>query len=234
MHFFYMPEITGKDIILSSEESKHCIRVLRLRKNETIGLVDGKGNLFNAVLMKPDQVNCSVRITEAFSQYKKRLYYLHVAIAPTKKAERFEWFLEKATEIGIDEITPLVCARSERSGINMERAERIIITAMKQSRRAYLPKLNSPKKFSRFITETQGKTKIITHCNSENLPNITKRMIPDTPAIIMIGPEGDFTADEVSQSLFCGFREAGLGQFVYRTETAGIMACHLFNIIFKQ
>jgi 16S rRNA (uracil1498-N3)-methyltransferase len=234
MHFFYMPEITGKDVILSPEESKHCIRVLRLKKNDTIHLVDGKGNLFTAVLVEPDKVNCGIRIVQTVRNFKRRHHYLHIAIAPTKKSERFEWFLEKVTEIGIDEITPILCARSERIKINMERVERIIIGAMKQSRRAYLPKFNALKEFHRFIAETNCKTKIITHCHSSNLPFITKKMIPDTPAIMMIGPEGGFTDDEVNQSLLYGYTEASLGNFVYRTETAGIMACHIFNIIFKQ
>jgi len=234
MHFFYLPEITGEEVILNAEESKHCIRVLRLKKNHTISLVDGKGNLFNAILIKPDPANSKARIVEIIRAYKKRNFNLHIAIAPTKKAERFEWFLEKVTEIGIDEITPLVCSRSERISINIDRAERIIITAMKQSQRAYLPKLNPLKDFHRFIAETTCKSKIITHCNSQDLPIITKELVPGAPVVILIGPEGDFTMDEVNQAMLQGFREASLGHFVYRTETAGIMACHLFNLMNEQ
>lgn len=234
MHFFYLPEITGEEVILNAEESKHCIRVLRLKKNHTISLVDGKGNLFNAILIKPDPTNSKARIVEIIREYKKRNYHLHIAIAPTKKAERFEWFLEKVTEIGIDEITPLVCSRSERVSINIDRAERIIIAAMKQSQRAYLPKLNPLKDFHRFLAETTCKSKIITHCNSQDLPAITNELVPFTPVVILIGPEGDFTMDEVNQAMLQGFKEASLGHFVYRTETAGMMACHLFNLMNEQ
>jgi 16S rRNA (uracil1498-N3)-methyltransferase len=234
MHFFYLPEITGEEVILSPEESKHCTRVLRLRKNDSIYLVNGKGSLYRAVLIKPDPASSVVRIMETIREYKKRNHHLHIAIAPSKKAERFEWFLEKATEIGIDEITPLVCSRSERLNINIERASRIIIAAMKQSQRAYLPQLNPLKDFHNFLAETTCKSKIITHCNSQDLPVITNDLIPRAPVAIMIGPEGDFTQDEVNQAIYQGFREASLGHFVYRTETAGIMACHLFNLIYEQ
>jgi 16S rRNA (uracil1498-N3)-methyltransferase len=234
MHFFYMPEIAGKEVILDAEESRHCIRVLRLKKNDAISLVDGKGNLFNAVLIRPDPANSKVRIVKTIREYKKRNHHLHIAMAPTKRTERFEWFLEKVTEIGIDEITPIVCARSERMSVNMERVARIIIAAMKQSRRAYLPRFNPVKDYQSFLTAITCKSKIITHCNSQDLPMITKQIIPDTPAAVLIGPEGDFTPDEVNQAISQGFREASLGHFVYRTETAGIMACYMFNLLYEQ
>ena len=234
MHFFYMPQITGEEVILNAEESRHCVRVLRLKENDMISIVDGKGNLYNAVMMKPDSTNSKVRINSIIREYKKRKHHLHIAIAPTKKTERFEWFLEKVTEIGIDEITPIISARSERLRLNMERITRIIIAAMKQSQRAYLPRINPLKDYQSFIEEAICKSKIITHCNSQDLPVITKKIMSDTPVVVLIGPEGDFTRDEVNKAISHGFREASLGHFVYRTETAGIMACYLFNLLYEQ
>ncbi|KPK87923.1 MAG: hypothetical protein AMS27_00795 [Bacteroides sp. SM23_62_1] len=234
MHFFFLPAITGEEVTLSPEESRHCISVLRCKKNDQIRLINGEGVLANAVILKPDTTGTKVRVIEKIVDYRKRNNHLHIAIAPTKKADRFEWFLEKATEIGIDEITPLICSRSERPRINMERASRIIIGAMKQSQRAFLPKLNPLQDFRSFITDNRCKSKIITHCNSQALPRIAKSLIPITPVAIMVGPEGDFTMEEVNQATIQGFRAASLGGFVYRTETAGIMACHLFNLIYDQ
>jgi len=234
MNFFYCPEITGHEIILPEEESKHCVRVLRLSKGEILYLADGKGTLCRAVLQDPDLKRTRVRIIETMPEYRKRDHYLHIAIAPTKNSERFEWFLEKATEIGIDEITPLVCSRSERVKINTRRAERILISAMKQSQRAYIPILNPASDFKDVFTESNAKSKIITHCNIKDLPLISAKLSGRSPVLILIGPEGDFTLEEVEMVSSIGFVEASLGPFIYRSETAGIMACHAFNLFFRQ
>jgi 16S rRNA (uracil1498-N3)-methyltransferase len=162
MNFFYYPEVSLPEIILSEEESKHCIRVLRLKKNETVYLVDGKGTLCHAILQDPDIRGTRVKVVEIIPGYRQRLHYLHIAIAPTKNADRFEWFLEKATEIGIDEITPVICTRSERKTIHTGRAERILVAAMKQSQRAYLPRFNPVQFYDEILTETHAKSKIIT------------------------------------------------------------------------
>jgi 16S rRNA (uracil1498-N3)-methyltransferase len=234
MIFFYCSEISEPEIILPEEESKHCIRVLRLKKNESIYLVDGKGTLCHAVLQYPDIKKTRVRIVETIPEYRKRIHYLHIAIAPTKNTERFEWFLEKVTEIGIDEITPLICTRSERRAINTKRAERILISAMKQSQRAYLPMLNAVKAYEDIFNVRTAKSKIITHCNLKNLPLVSDGMSIESPALMLIGPEGDFTTQEVEMAVRNGFVEASLGPFIYRSETAGVMACHEFNIFFRQ
>jgi 16S rRNA (uracil1498-N3)-methyltransferase len=234
MSFFYYPEILGSEINLTVEESRHCIRVLRLKKNEFLYLVDGKGTLCRAILQDPDVKKTRVKIVETFPCYRQRLHYLHIAIAPTKNADRFEWFLEKATEIGIDEITPVICDRSERKIINTERAERILVSAMKQSQRAYLPRLNPVRLYDEILAGTSAKSKIIAHCNTENLPLISTGLVKESPALILIGPEGDFTRQEVEKAVGNGFTEASLGPFVYRSETAGIMACHEFNLFFRQ
>lgn len=234
MNFFYYPEISGSEIILPEIESKHCIRVLRLKKNESLYLVNGKGTLYHALLVDPDIRRARVQIVESIPCYRQRIHYLHIAIAPTKNSDRFEWFLEKATEMGIDEITPIICTRSERETIHSERAHRILVSAMKQSKRAYLPVLNMVKTFEEILGDTQAESKIITHCSVENLPLISTGLIKKTPAMILIGPEGDFTVQEVEMAVRNGFSEASLGPFIYRTETAGIMACHEFNLFFNQ
>jgi 16S rRNA (uracil1498-N3)-methyltransferase len=234
MNFFYCPEISGAEIILSEEESKHCIRVLRLKKNENMYLADGKGTLYYGVLQDPDIKKTRVKIVKTIPEYRKRIHYLHIAIAPTKNPERFELFLEKVTEIGIDEITPLICSRSERKVINTKRAERILISAMKQSQRAYLPRLNPVKTYEDIFDRKTAKSKIIAHCNLTDLPLLSDGLLIESPAMILIGPEGDFTASEVETAIKNGFVEASLGPFIYRSETAGVMACHEFNLFFRQ
>jgi len=156
MNFFYYPEISGFEIILPEEESRHCIRVLRLKKNESLYMVDGKGTLYHALLVDPDIRRAGVKIVKSIPDYRQRLQYLHIAIAPTKNTDRFEWFLEKATEIGIDEITPIICARSERKSVHSERAQRILVAAMKQSQRAYLPRFNQIKTYDEIFAGTQA------------------------------------------------------------------------------
>jgi len=151
MNLFYTPEINAEIYSLNEEESLHCIRVLRLHKGDIINLTNGKGNLYKALIIEDNQKHCVVRVVETFTNYKKRNYYLHIAVAPTKNIDRFEWFLEKATEIGIDEITPLICKHSERRTINIERLNKIIAAAMKQSITTYLPLLNKEKNFDEFI-----------------------------------------------------------------------------------
>ena len=234
MDLFYCPEISTPELILPEEESKHCIRVLRLGKGDTIYLTDGKGLLCRALLLDSDPKSTSVRIVDTTAGYRKRDHFLHIAIAPTKNSERFEWFLEKATEIGIDKITPLVCARSERENINFKRGERILISGMKQAQRAYIPVLNPVCHLKNILAGRDEKSKIIAHCNSRDLPVISERLGGGAPVIILIGPEGDFTREEVEMATGKGFAEVSLGPFVYRTETAGIIACHAFNLYFRQ
>jgi 16S rRNA (uracil1498-N3)-methyltransferase len=234
MELFYFPVISGSELILNEEESKHCIRVLRLRKDDKIYLTDGKGQLSLALLENTDPRATRVRIVETTSGYRKRDHLLHIAIAPTKNPERFEWFLEKATEIGIDEITPVICRRSERMTINTKRALRILISGIKQSQRTYLPVLNDVTTLKDILARENPGSKIITHCNYRDLPIINERFTGGSPAIVLVGPEGDFTAEEIGAAKDRGFSEASLGPFIYRTETAGIMACYAFNLFFRQ
>lgn len=233
MQIFYAPNIDGSIYTLNEEESKHCIRVLRLTKGDSITLVDGNGNLFETIIENPDVKKCQVKVIETYSEFEKRSFYLHIAIAPTKNIERFEWFLEKATEIGIDEITPILCEHSERKVINPERLEKIIISAMKQSIKAYLPKLNPLTTLSDFIASTGQNQTFIAHCQTKNLPHLKNMISGSSSYTVLIGPEGDFSPNEITQSTTKGIKEVSLGSSRLRTETAGIVACNVVNLIFE-
>ena len=229
MRFFYVPDIQHAEVFLTEDESKHCVRVLRLSKDDQVKLVDGKGNLYTGVIKEPDLRKCRIEIIHIERGYGKRDHYLHVAIAPTKSVDRFEWFLEKSVEIGIDEITPLLCERSERKYIRADRAEKIMISAIKQSGRAYLPVLNPLTKLEQFIKDSEKDNKVICHCESDKLPVLGDVIHGRPNALIMVGPEGDFTRNEIALATKNHFIEAGLGPFTYRTETAGIQVCSIFN-----
>jgi 16S rRNA (uracil1498-N3)-methyltransferase len=231
MYLFYLPIIDGNTIKLNEEESRHCIRILRLKNGDTIHLTDGKGNLFESSIIDADPKRCTVGVISIQKEYEKREVLLHLAIAPTKNTARFEWFLEKATEIGIDRITPLICQHSERVRIKLPRLEKVLISAMKQSLKAYLPSLKEPAKFERFIQLPFDGQKFIASCE----PDITlplKSIYPkDSNVLILIGPEGDFSQEEIINAKKTGFIPISLGKSRLRTETAGIVACHTINLI---
>jgi len=217
-------------ISLDEDESRHCIRTLRLKVNDPIKLIDGKGNIFTAKIIEANPKRCQVEITNK-ETIQKKPFYSHMAIAPTKNMNRFEWFVEKATELGVDEITPLICNHSERKKINHDRLEKIIISALKQSRNPYKPILNSLLLFSGFIKKHFGQdSKFIAYCNEENktLSSLYKR---GENAVILIGPEGDFDQEEIDQATMNGFIPVSLGMNRYRTETAGIMSCQTINLL---
>ena len=226
MHLFYTPDISENYYQLSESESKHCIRVLRLGLNDKIYLIDGIGGYYTAIIIDDNPRACKVKVTDKKENYGKHNYYLHIAIAPTKNIDRFEWFLEKATEIGVDEITPILSDYSERKIIKPERLNKIITSAVKQSLTAYHPKLNPLTKFSDFINENNNCDKFIAHCY--DLPRQELKTIIKAGAkqIILIGPEGDFTKDEVKLSEENGYKAVSLGNTRLRTETAGVVACH--------
>ncbi len=234
MRFFYVPDIRDAEVYLSEDESKHCIRVLRLGKDDKVKLVDGKGNLYTGVIREPDLRKCRLEIVHIEQEYGKRDHYLHLAIAPTKSSERFEWFLEKSVEIGIDEITPLICERSERKHIREDRAEKIMVSAIKQCGRAYLPILNPVSDLEPFVLASENSHKIICHCESDELPVLGDVIRDKSTALIMVGPEGDFTRDEINLARKNDYYEAGLGPFTYRTETAGIQVCSIFNFVHSK
>jgi 16S rRNA (uracil1498-N3)-methyltransferase len=232
MQIFYAPEIAGNNYTLDENESKHIIRVLRMKKGTAVRLIDGKGNLYDGVIDNPDQKKCTVTITGIIKDFEKRNYRLHIAISPLKNPERFEWFVEKSVEVGVDEITPLICHNSEKQGIKPERINNIIISAMKQSLKANRTILNPPVKFDDFIKTAGNGIRMIAHCSdSTGRIKISDACSRDENAIILIGPEGDFTADEISRASENGFAGVHLGNSRLRTETAGVAACHSIYFI---
>ena len=231
MTLFYCPSIADGDYFLSEEESMHCIGVLRFKKNDIINLVDGIGGFYSAKIVQDDKKKCEVKIISRQTEYNKRNYQLHIAIAPTKNTERYEWFLEKVTEIGIDEITPVICEHSERKEIKMERLNKVIISAMKQSVKTYLPKLNAAVKFKDFITDADASQKFICSCDAEKNSTLKNFYEKEKDVLLLIGPEGDFSKEEIKIAELNGYKIISLGDSRLRTETAGIVACEIINFI---
>lgn len=231
MQLFYAPDITSGLYHLNEEESKHCIRVLRFKKGDSIKLTDGAGNLFRAELISDNPKKCSLKIINKEKGDDRRDYYLHLAVAPTKNINRFEFLLEKATEIGVDEITPLICEKSERRLVKPERMEKIIASAMKQSLKTYLPKLNPAESFSEFVGRSFISQKFMAYIAddvTQTLKNIYKK---GGHVTIIIGPEGDFSSEEVESATQMGFNPISLGKSRLRTETAGLVACHTISLL---
>jgi 16S rRNA (uracil1498-N3)-methyltransferase len=234
MHLFYTPDITFDIYTLNEEESKHAIRVLRLKTGDRIQLIDGNGGFYEAEIIDDHQKRCSVKVVSKQTEFGKRNWKLHIAIAPTKNNDRMEWFIEKATEIGIEEITPIDCEKSERTVTKTERLNKVAISAIKQSLKAFLPKINELTEFKKFLASTSGFSgeKFIAHCHSrEALPHIKTLYTPHQNVLILIGPEGDFSHVEVQLAIENGFKEISLGQSRLRTETAALYACTVMNVL---
>ena len=232
MQIFYVPGITGDSCVMDENESRHCIRVLRMPKGSRVKLVDGMGGFYEGIITEADPSACMVRITEITAGFEKRDYRLHMAVSPIKNQERFEWFIEKSVEFGIDEITPLICRNTEKHGIKTARINNIIVSAMKQSLKAYRPVLNEAAGFSEFIASEHAGTKMIAHCNpGHDLLKMDTVYMKGTDALILIGPEGDFSDEEINLALNTGFKGVSLGKSRLRTETAGIAACHSVHFI---
>jgi 16S rRNA (uracil1498-N3)-methyltransferase len=231
MNIFFTPDISGKTYTLNENESKHCVRVLRHGVGDMLTLTDGKGGWFQARITDANPKRCEVLVENQIFDHEKRNYYLHVAIAPTKNTDRFEWFLEKATEIGIDEITPLLCENSERKQLKTERLEKVMVAAMKQSLKAYLPKLNNLTNFEAFIKSRQPASKYIAHCAQGEKKHLFKVLKPAHKVLILIGPEGDFSSQEIEIATAMGYEAISLGRSRLRTETAGVSAVHIVNVV---
>ena len=231
MHIFYTPQIANGQCTLSEEESKHCIKVLRLVPGDKVQLIDGVGGYHTAEIADPNPKRCTLNIINTINNYEQRPYRIHIAIAPTKNIDRTEWFVEKAVEIGIDEITMLVSQHSERRNVNIDRIEKIIVSAMKQSVKAYKPILNDATPFSDFVKKERSGRKMIAHCiDSEKHP--LKSMVDETSEYtVLIGPEGDFSPEEVALAEASGYSCIDLGPYRLRTETAALVACHTINLL---
>lgn len=221
MHLFYCPHIEGNSVVLEEQESKHAIRVLRLVRGDHVILVDGRGGWYEAVISDDHPKRCRFQVQSYTPDHGPLSYSLHMAVAPTKNLDRFEWFLEKATEIGITEITPLICARSERRQVKLERLEKILVSAMKQSLKAYKPIINMPVTMDEFIgTDRQGSLGIA-HCYPRERIDI-KELDYSGIYTLLVGPEGDFSEKEVRLAMEAGYIPFHLGDSRLRTETAAL------------
>lgn len=232
MHVFYTPDLNSADFYtLSEEESRHCSKVLRLGTGDSVHLINGKGGLYEAEIVGIDKKQVRLKITNERTEVGKRNHYLHVAVAPTKSIDRLEWFIEKATEIGIDEITPVICERSERKVIKEDRLDKVITAAVKQSLTAYHPKLNPAISFSAFLKKESKSEKFIAHCLPGEKTFINQHANIHQSYLILIGPEGDFSSAEIDAALQNGFKAVTLGSTRLRTETAALAACFEINYL---
>lgn len=230
MHVFYAPDIKVK-AELPEEEAQHCVRVLRLGVGDSITITDGKGYFYKAEISAVAGKRCMVNITEETEQPSFWPCHLHIAMAPTKNMDRNEWFAEKATEIGFDELTFLNCRFSERKVIKTERIEKILVSAIKQSLKARLPILNEMTDFDKFIAKEFKGQKFIAHCYEGEKPLLKDVLRKGEDALVLIGPEGDFSPEEVEKALANGFTPISLGKSRLRTETAALVACHTLNLM---
>lgn len=233
MHLFYTPDITPQNNAwpLNEEESKHCTRVLRLEKGDQVNLIDGKGGLYTATISDAHPKRTILQINSVVTGYGKRNHYLHIAVAPTKNIERLEWFLEKATEIGIDEVSLIITQRSERKEAKTDRLNKIITSAIKQSLKTYHPILNEPVSFTKFLSQPFEGQKFVAHCIDGEKAEIKDNLQKQGNYLVMIGPEGDFTEKEVADALQNGYKAITLGESRLRTETAALEACFEINFL---
>ncbi len=233
MQLFYTPDIepTHPQYFLSEEESKHAIRVLRLEVGSEVQLIDGRGGFYTAVIQDAHPKRTILQITSVTESYNKRNHYLHLAVAPTKNIERLEWFLEKATEIGIDEISLIISQRSERKEAKVDRLNKIITAAIKQSIKAYHPVLNEPVKLNELLARQFDGQKFIAHCEPGDKINLRDELHLQGRYLILIGPEGDFAPTEIESALQNGFKPITLGESRLRTETAALEACFEVNFL---
>ena len=227
MQLFYNPEINESSQFISfdKEESKHIIKVLRKKDTDILFVTNGLGFLFKTEITLASDSKCTVKII-SFEKEKPLPYQLHLVVAPTKMNDRFEWFLEKATEISISEITPIICDHSERKQIKTDRFDKIILSAMKQSNQLYLPKLNEPVAFKDFIKIKKEGLQLIAHCEENEKKSLKEVLKPNENITILIGPEGDFSLKEIQLALDHNYIPITLGNTRLRTETAAIVACH--------
>jgi 16S rRNA (uracil1498-N3)-methyltransferase len=231
---FYLPDlpaetVLGTIVMLDSEESVHCARVLRLEAGKEIQVTNGAGWIFLGILVESNPKGCKIEVTgkEFFTKNRSGI---HLAVAPTKNISRYEWFLEKATEIGVDEITPLICRHSERQNLRIDRLNKVITAAVKQSLNSWHPLLHQPASFSDFMKQKSEGQKFIAYVDEAPRPHLKDLYLPGTPALVLIGPEGDFSPDEIELAFKSGYKAVSLGMSRLRTETAAVVTCHTLNL----
>jgi len=235
MHLFYSPGLSDESTFtLNKDESHHAVRVLRLSPGDEIILVNGSGGWYESKIISPDPKACEVEIVKQIQNVGKPAYHLHIAIAPTKSIDRYEWFLEKVTEIGISEISPIITDHSERKDVKTERQMRVILAAMKQSLKAFHPVLNEPVSFKNFIKKSNPGIKTIAHCQPDEKQWLDGKLCNGDPMTILIGPEGDFSDAEIKLAKDNGYIPVTLGNSRLRTETAGVVACHTVSWVCRE
>jgi 16S rRNA (uracil1498-N3)-methyltransferase len=234
METFFSQNIKDDLIILDNLESRHCIKVLRKVVGDHINVVDGKGNLYKGKIISTEKNNCKVHITNILTKYGDKGYYIHIGIACIKNHDRLQWFVEKSVEIGVDEISFLYCDRSIKKTIKNNRISNVAITAMKQSGKARLPIINDLMNFKDFTENCKNQNKFICHLyknDNKNIFSYKEKIKKNKNSCILIGPEGDFTISEIKLAEKYNFKSITLGDSCLRTETAGIVACNLLNLL---
>lgn len=226
MQLFYNPTLTTEtnEFCFDKTESKHIIRVLRKKEGDVLYITNGKGILFSGIISSALASHCVVKIDLVEPKTKPWNYYLHLAIAPTKNIDRLEWFLEKATEIGIDEITPILCARSERKVLKNDRLEKVLESAMKQSLKFQIPKLNELQTLKSFLKTKHEGQLFVAHCNETDRKSFKNELLKNQKVTVLIGPEGDFSPEEIKLAIQQKFIPVTLGESRLRTETAALVA----------
>lgn len=234
MQLFYAPSLSSeqREFTFDKDESRHIHKVLRMNEGDTLKITNGLGSFFDAEIVLVTPKSCTVKILKE-EKVSPLPYELHLAVAPTKLNDRYEWFLEKATEIGISEITPIICDHSERKVVKIDRYLKIVHSAMKQSLKAYAPILNEAIGFKEFITKQKEEypLRYIAHCEEQDKKSLKSVLQPETKLLILIGPEGDFSSEEIEFALENGFVPVSLGDSRLRTETAAITACHSVSFV---
>ncbi|MBD0257139.1 MAG: 16S rRNA (uracil(1498)-N(3))-methyltransferase [Cytophagales bacterium] len=231
MHLFFAPDFSVERPFLPEEEARHALKVLRLGVGDGVRVTDGRGNLYEATLAETDAKKCRLAVQHHEPESGKRGFTIHVAVAPTKNTDRTEWLVEKCVEIGVDQITFVLCERSERRHFNPDRVEKIVVAAMKQSLKAYLPQLGELVPLRDFLKRTPPGHNYIAHLVEGERRLLQRVAPPGGTYCVLIGPEGDFTPGEVAAALERGFVPVSLGESRLRTETAGIVACHILNLV---
>ena len=231
MHLFYLADIDRNSLTLDAEESRHCVKVLRLGTGDFVHLTDGMGNLRQGTVLDANPRACIIQPGQLLETQMPRKPRLHMAVAPTKNIDRFEWFLETATDCGIDEITPVICEHSERRVVKAARMEKILVSAMKQSLRLWLPTLNPAIPLKEFIAKGLSGRRMIAWCGNTEKSGLANAIMAGEDAVILVGPEGDFSGDEFLNASEEGYRAVSLGNHRLRTETAALAGCIMFNQI---
>jgi 16S rRNA (uracil1498-N3)-methyltransferase len=226
----FIATIKDNTAILTPEESWHCYKVLRNKMGDKLAIIDGQGASYIGTLVTAGEKQCIAQINEGPVMQEKRNYYLHLAIAPTKQIDRIEWMIEKAVEIGVDELSFIRCKNSERVNLKIERVQKIVESAVKQSKQAFIPKVNDLSEFKQIISHTAD-IKLIAYCDDSEKSNLKDLALKNASALVLVGPEGDFSLDEIEQAKTNGFKPLSLGKTRLRTETAGLYIVQAFSLL---